>query len=1018
MKKLQSFSSTPELFEYITKLLVNGKYKEAGLLFEQYVSKWQLKYGGYSAIYDTNNQAAIPQDIINKIGGHKLLSIGGEGDSPAIDKIAVTHNGDIDVHQDKSTLHIDKNLSVQKCSMMMSLRNNGLTNVRNFVLNTMAQDLSHYAAIWTEQRPQVFTYSDFCPSELDTNAIEEDLEFWAEIKTLSTTKKSTTNIFVPRGQEQVDYVNTNQTKLIDQLNNSGYAKGFAKGAGSLGKSVLDPVIMSYVQLNHWSEYLTNSKAPVSISFYHSSKTINSNGWEEVKQRRAAGIYDEVIVVSGTEIIDHDGDPEDIDDKFFKSTKEDDIAIRVLQAIAEGKSVLLLTLYHHAGKIQEILRLLQKKNKNFKFWARKRDECDWPCSNYYSSFAPALDSRTDSVITFGSTGTERWGDPHKDYGTNNLAIHGPLLHSFGWADAENANLVKKLILITPSIKVSELAHLFPNFVDTATGEVDLSKRVTGVSVNNLLPTAEQILKIACVAKSLVQFPQAQRMLMFANYVKTNALIQANWQWICNKVLGKSNAEKKVKNLHIEVMNDHPYNSGGSKNHMSKIKIAKSKGNYIIGSCRLFNRGYDDKPPQGYKGSWLRHNAGFHIDNRSEVNLTQEIWRFTRLDSADPDPYAYYIIPMVLNDMGSGDPTWSESTVKTLTAILKHNKNIKDDFESLMKNPSTRQRSKKNTGPFRFWIPEDFDPALLNSAITTIAQTSKGIFYSSLYVEAHDWLLENYLKLPVLNAKTMAPVSKQWLEIKKFQTIFETYPQYKTDPLKFREKFWAGTYKISSEVDKHIRSNRFEFKLHLAKQKEHEQNLKEVLSDYANKFIPTMLAPDVRYLGVTNWARTELKISDSFSKSVTMPIKNKWFKDKAIYRKNQRFVYSLIRQAGVTAKTKDEWVETALALIQQSYISSYGITKETINGFIKSDRYNVLSQKEFDTIQNMRKEIWLSSTRTANKKNNTGKSRLNQSTALKGRKKPEHSARMSGANNPMFGRVHPNKGKTLERKSKVK
>jgi hypothetical protein len=400
------------------------------------------------------------------------------------------------------------------------------------------------------------------------------------------------------------------------------------------------------------------------------------------------------------------------------------------------------------------------------------------------------------------------------------------------------------------------------------------------------------------------------------------------------------------------------------------------------------------------------------------LTQEIWRFTRLDSADPDPNAYYIIPMILNDMGSGDPTWSESTVNTLTAILKYNRNIKDDFESLMKNPSTRQRAKKNTGPFRFWIPDDFDPTLLNSAITTIAQTSKGIFYSSLYVEAHDWLLENYLKLPVLNAKTMAPISKQWLEIKKFYPIFETYPQFKTDPLKFREKFWAGTYKISGEVDKHIRSNRFEFKLHLAKQKEHEQNLKETLAKEANRVIPTLLAPDTTYLNITKWAKDELKVGESFSKSVTMPIKDKWFKNKKVYKINQRFVYGLIKQAGLTAKTKDEWIENTLKLIQNSYISSYGIKSGTIEGLIKSDRYTVLSLDEFDTIQQMRKEIWLSSTRSANKKNNTGKTRPEHSKALKGRKCPDQSARMSGKNNPMFGKVHPNKGKTLTRVSKIK
>jgi hypothetical protein len=94
-----------------------------------------------------------------------------------------------------------------------------------------------------------------------------------------------------------------------------------------------------------------------------------------------------------------------------------------------------------------------------------------------------------------------------------------------------------------------------------------------------------------------------------------------------------------------------------------------------------------------------------------------------------------------------------------------------------------------------------------------------------------------------------------------------------------------------------------------------------------------------------------------------------------------------------------------------VEEYGITKETINGLIKNDRYKVLSQKEFDNIQTMRKEIWLSSTRTANKKNNTGKSRPDHSTALKGRKKPEFGIRMSGAGNPMFGKVHPNKGKAM-------
>jgi hypothetical protein len=364
MVKLTDFNSTPQLFDTIQTLLASGdarKVKIAGDLFEQYTREWHLEFNDYVEVYDANKHESIPAHIIDKINGWDLLSKG--ANSTGIDKIAITRFGEIDVHQDKSTLHTDKNGSIKLCTGMMSLRNNGLKNVRNFVLSTMYEDLSHYASIWVEQRPQVYSYGDFCPAELDADAVEKDLAFWAKIKKPDATQLKINN-FVPRGKEQVDYVVVNETKLTDQLNNSGYAKGFAKGAGSLGKSVLDPVILANIQNKCWTEYLTNSKAPVTVSFYHSSKTINSNGWEEVQRRRAAGIYDEVIVVSGTEIIDQDGNVDSITDKFTKSTDAVDIAMRVLNAISAKKSVLLITLYHHSETIQEVQRLIRKQNKKF------------------------------------------------------------------------------------------------------------------------------------------------------------------------------------------------------------------------------------------------------------------------------------------------------------------------------------------------------------------------------------------------------------------------------------------------------------------------------------------------------------------------------------------------------------------------------------------------------------------------------------------------------------------------------
>jgi hypothetical protein len=38
-------------------------------------------------------------------------------------------------------------------------------------------------------------------------------------------------------------------------------------------------------------------------------------------------------------------------------------------------------------------------------------------------------------------------------------------------------------------------------------------------------------------------------------------------------------------------------------------------------------------------------------------------------------------------------------------------------------------------------------------------------------------------------------------------------------------------------------------------------------------------------------------------------------------------------------------------------------------------------------------------------------IKQSTALKGRKRPDQSKRMQGENNPMYGKDHPNKGKDM-------
>ncbi len=956
MKKLESFKSTSECFKHITDCLSKGdakKTKEAGNLFEEFASEWHLEYSDYVAVYDANKLDTIPGWIIDKIDGWELLSKG--ANSTGIDKIAVTRFNEIDVHQDKSSLHTDKNLSIQRCSLMMSLRNNGLKNIRHYILNTTAEDLSHYSSVWKEQKPLVYSFPDFCPNEFNADDVLKDAQFWDNIKDKRSNKKTlSVNSFIPRGKEQVNYINDVISKLTLQLVNQGYAKGFAKGAGSLGKSVLDPVAMAEIQKSLWKSHLTKSEAPVSVSFFHSSKTINDNGWEEVQRRRAAGIWDEVIVVSGTEVIQREGDDNLINDKFFKATSAVNVADKILECMSLKKSVLLLTLYHHAPIIEEILRILRKNiHKKFKFWARKRDECDWPCSTYKSSFAPALDDRTESVITFGSTGTERWGDPAKDYGTNNVNIHGALLHDFSWSAAEDAGLVKPLIMVLPGAKVSDLANLFPDFLDN-NGKIDLKKRVNGIPVDNTYPTAEAIFKIACVAKALVEYPQIKRTMEFASFVKNNMLVKQNWKWVCDKVLGKSKLENSIKNMYIEVMNDDAYNSRAIKNHSAAIKRAKAKDRYVLASCRLFNRGYNDVAPKGYKGNWLKHHAGFHIDERSEVNLTQEIWRFTRLDNQCNDPFAYYICPMLYNDLDPGEPTWSESTISTLVAILKHNKNVKDDFESLIHNPSQRQQQKKK-GIFRFWIPEEFDADLLNNLIKTTAYTARETVFPGLAVEAHDWLLNQYLQLDdPENAQAKGKIHKEFYSIEKFKPLYE----HSGNKIVWRERFFHAGKKYSDEANKHINDNLMSYKLHCKAQekflKERETDIRKIVKESKAR----QIAPHHNF-GFYNSIIME---KYNLTKSRSHAIVGKYCKDiidefdDKIILNNTRKVFDILIKVSKDAVSIHHWAELAYQQLEKNNIDNTACNSTTIDkNFIKKDHFNVLTTTEIVEFEEIKKEV---------------------------------------------------------------
>jgi hypothetical protein len=952
MKKLESFKSTVNFFDYITTNLSNGNSQIAGKLFEEFTREWHLEYGDYVAIYDANDKHSIPQQIVDKIDAWELLDKG--ANSYGIDKICVTRNGgQIDIHQDKSTLHIDKNLSARKAEGMMSLRNNPLKNIRHFVINTTAQDMSSYSKLWKDHPPLTFGYDKFVPDGADSESQARDKQFWHNIR-LKRKGIHPTNIFgfVSRGSQQDDYINAGVNFGRTTFQNNGKPKWHQLGVGALGKSVLDPIILAELE-SLFDPIYTGTPYPVSVSFYHSSKTLPKNGWEEVMRRRAKGLYDEVIVISGTAVVDGENDT-NLSTVFPKTTSVADAVVRIRGALENNKSVLLLTLYHHSQQIADIKKHLTKYYPEFRYWYRKRDECDWPCSNADSSFAPALDDRTESVITFGSSGTERLGkDLVNDYGINNINIHGPCAHKFTWSQAEDAGLVKPLILILPCVRESEVASLFPEFTD-ANGRVDWNMRVKGIPVDNTYPTAGLIADLVAMAKSLAEYPEVKRLLTFSHQVKTNKLAEVNWSWVCNKVLDHSNYSKSVKKLFWQVLNDDAYNSASVKDHTLAIRKAKKHNRYAIGSCKVFGRGYDDKFSP-------KHHAAIHFDGKTIVTAVQEIWRITRTD-IDPntnkpvcgDPNAYYILPLRYNDIGD-EPSFSEDRKQQLDGILQHNKNIFDEFQSLIQNPNGSKRKQVRTPGSRLWVPEDFDATSFAGLITWITQNSKGKVIDSLMVEAHTWMLNQYLTTPDFtpgNKYQTTAINKAFYGNPKFKPIFDCYKLAKTSPTDFRNNFWFGTYvnrarsTFSQETKDRITQNLIEYKMYINDLKSHRESKFKLIERDAKKMFSQIYSLNKKTFNIVPVLSEKYNVpTHQIGKKVVTPLLKVLRKNSQQFKILQKTIYDILLITAADAVGTDDWAQKTVDLLPEYNISNYGVNALSIKKqFIRRDSFKVLTFDE--------------------------------------------------------------------------
>jgi len=311
-------------------------------------------------------------------------------------------------------------------------------------------------------------------------------------------------------------------------------------------------------------------------------------------------------------------------------------------------------------------------------------------------------------------------------------------------------------------------------------------------------------------------------------------------------------------------------------------------------------------------------------------------------------------MLYNDLDPGEPTWSESTISTLVAILKHNKNVKDDFESLIHNPSQRQQQKK-TGIFRFWIPEEFDADLLTNLINTTAYTARGTVFPGLAVEAHDWLLNQYLQLnDPENAQTKGKIHKEFYSIDRFKPLYE----HSGNKIVWRERFFHASKKYSDEANKHINDNLMSYKLHCKAQekflKEREADIRKIVKESKAR----QIAPHPNF-GFYNSIIME---KYNFTQGQSHAYVGKYCKDiidgfdNRIILKNTQKVFDILVKVSKDATSLPHWAELAYQQLEKNKIDNTACNSTTIyKNFIMKDQYNAFTPIEFNKIQELRKEI---------------------------------------------------------------
>lgn len=798
---LTKHHNTADFFRSIEKYHARkGKHSVvAGQAFEDFTSFALPSYvrDDIIGIWDTNKGGKnIPPQVKKDIFGEQwdLLAEVLKGDSYGIDKIVQFNDASYGFVSDKSVLK--DVLSKSKIEGLLALFPKLQDTVSEWIICSNAHKVPKRIAKITEDIVTYVLRDDFVPSADDEIDQQKHKALWKYMHTAIKKRLSqniiSTFVFNFRNSTQKKYADPSVKFAVEQFE-AGIRQvmHWDEGTMGLGKSLLDPYIMATVQKRCFNKLLTNTDVPINISVYDKRSNAKQNGKRSADvKKQIVGPSKKIYVTQADGIEESDSNKQTMD--------VNKIVCTILDCIAKKVPVDIISLHCHIETIQKVIEDLESHIDGFRIWSICIDECDllalenessawhgWfnlPCCHRKGSTGTPVYEKKNGITK--ASIVHKKTNPFMD----NVNKWGPRTAFISVHEAQKAKLIPPVQTILVGVRLTELRDQLGVPIKPRKGTPILDTPVKGYKTINdkgtqVYLTVEQLANTFGVLKAFIERPETwlnKHITGFTNFKNQAKLFKKNFGPIVRAMSKNDMVGRKLTKLLILLLNEHP-----SKNtNDAKIERLFTEKEAMVISQKLLGRGTD-----------LQFQTAFHLIVKTSRQMLQEIFRICRLNDAiaydDIKQQRYYILPVIINDIDSTEPTISQEFATKLDGIFQTMTSAYSEMEIAFK--SGDGTSGGGGGGTKSFSAINIDKNILKTLVTTMSRTSPtGGILAKNFERLHTAIYDEMIKLPVpTSSHARSEVLQSFTKHKYF---LELQGLSDMDPYVFLARFWRGTPKI--------------------------------------------------------------------------------------------------------------------------------------------------------------------------------------------------------------------------------